>query len=46
MAKLEQVIYEKENGKLVATEMYDDGTERKVKIKNGITEYVLLGDKE
>jgi len=43
MAIIENVHYEKKDGKLVATEEYSDGSIRRIKIKNGITDYILLG---
>lgn len=45
MAKLETVKYEKEDGQLVAIETYSDGSTRKVKIVNGMVDYILNGSK-
>ena len=43
MVKLEAVSYGKENGKIIAIEVYSDGSTRIVKIKDGIIDYVLNG---
>lgn len=43
MANLEVVEYGREGGKLIAIEVYSDGSTRKVQIKNGITDYILSG---
>ncbi len=46
MVKLEIVEYGKEDGQLVAIEVYSDGSTRKVQIKNGIVDYILHGKEE
>lgn len=46
MAKLEVVEYGKENGQLIAIEVYSDGSTRKVQIKEGIVDYILKGSKK
>jgi hypothetical protein len=43
MANLEVVEYGKEDGKLIAIEIYSDGSTRKVCIKNGIVDYIING---
>lgn len=44
MSNLEVVEYGKEDGKLVAIEIYSDGSTRKVFIKNGIVDYIINGE--
>ena len=43
MANLEVVEYGRENGQLIAIEVYSDGSTRKIQIKEGITDYILTG---
>jgi hypothetical protein len=44
MTKLEVVEYGKENGQLIAIEVYSDGSTRKVTLTNGIVDYILNGE--
>lgn len=44
--KLIKVEYKNEKGKLIAIENYTDGSKRKVKIKNGIVNYILEGERK
>lgn len=46
MVSLEVVDYGKEDGQLVAIEIYSDGSTRKVKLKNGVVDYILTGKGE
>jgi len=44
MVKLESVSYRKENGKTIATEIYSDGSTRRVEIgKDGVVDYIING---
>lgn len=46
MANIQSVEYKGENGKLIAIELYSDGSKRTVEIKNGIVDYILNGTNE
>ena len=46
MTKLKSVEYAKDDGKLIAYEKYEDGSRRKVQIKNGMVDYILTGEGE
>lgn len=44
MVNLETVEYGKEEGRLIAIEVYSDGSTRKVQIKDGMVDYILNGN--
>lgn len=46
MVRLEVVEYGKEDGQLIAIEVYSDGSIRKVQIKNGVVDYILNGSED
>ncbi len=46
MEKLKSVEYKNVNGQMVASELYDDGSIREVKIIDGIVNYILTGKGE
>lgn len=46
MVKLEVVDYGKQNGKLIAVEVYSDGSTRTVYMKDGIVDYILKGSED
>ena len=46
MAKLDNVEYKNENGKLLAVEFWDNGDVRFVRIKKGMVHYILNGSED
>jgi len=44
--KLKSVTYEKKGKETYAVQNYEDGSTKKVKVRNGVVDYIINGDKE